>query len=230
VTALGTDAVAALVTCHREPPAAALLAAVLAELPRVLVVDDAMPGVQALALDRLAPGLGLDVLRLWRRSGKGHAIVAGLRRLRRAAAPPEGVLVIDGDGQHPPGWIPAFLAATAHAQLVIGDRFASAHHMPLVRRVSNRVASHVVSRTSGVTVPDSQCGMRLLCGRALDDVEFPGGGYEAETHHLKRCLHAGVPVAWVPIPAIYDGAPSSFRSVRDSVAVLRAAAARGGAR
>lgn len=224
MTAIAADAVAALVTCHREPPAATLLERLLAQLPRVLVVDDAMPAAGALALDRLAADLGLAVLHLDRRSGKGHALAAGLRRLRTADAPADGVLVLDGDGQHPPEPIPAFLAATAHAELVIGNRFGTPRDIPLVRRVANRVASRVVSATSGVAVPDSQCGMRLLCGRALAGVAFPGGGFEAETRHLKHCLHAGVRVAWVSIPAIYDGHVSSFHALRDSAAVLRAAA------
>ena len=221
MSALGADAVVALVTCHDTPPDDELLARVLRQIPRVLVVDDAMPRAHALALDRRAPGLGVEILRLDRRSGKGHAIAAGLRRVRGAGA--DAVLVLDGDGQHPPELVPVFLAASAGAELVIGDRFATPADVPLVRRVSNRVASRVVSRTSGVHVPDSQCGMRLLCGRALAEIEFPGGGFESETHHLKRCLRAGVRVAWVPIPAIYDGQPSAFRSVRDSVGVLRAA-------
>ena len=45
---------------------------------------------------------------------------------------------------------------------------------------------------------------------------MPHGGFEAETIHLRRCLRVGVAVAWVPIPAIYDGAESSFRALRDS--------------
>jgi hypothetical protein len=39
---------------------------------------------------------------------------------------------------------------------------------------------------------------------------LPSGGFEAETKHLRRALKADVPVAWVPIPAIYQGMPSSF--------------------
>ena len=74
---------------------------------------------------------------------------------------------------------------------------------------------------------DTQCGMRLLRGRALHEVPPPPGGFEAETAHLKRCLRAGVPVAWVPIPAIYEGEPSSFRPLRDSARIARALARRG---
>jgi hypothetical protein len=75
----------------------------------------------------------------------------------------------------------------------------------------------------GRRVRDTQCGMRLLRGRALTYVQFPGGGFEAETRHLKRCIRAGICVQWVPIPAIYEGAPSSFRPIRDVARVTRAA-------
>ena len=94
--------------------------------------------------------------------------------------------------------------------------------MPWSRRTANVAVSRMLAARTGKPVRDSQCGMRLLRGRALHEIPFPSGGYEAETQHLKRCLEAGVDVAWVPIPAIYDGEPSSFRPVRDSVRILRA--------
>ena len=223
---LGPGAVVALVTCHREPPAEELLAQLSARLPRVLVVNDGMPSRPAAALDAIAGARGARVLHLPRRAGKGHAIVAGIRFSRADRGAGDGVIVIDGDGQHPPDAIPAFLAASGEADLVVGNRFAGGGSMPLVRRLANRTASGVLSRTAREHVPDSQCGMRLLRGRALEEIEFPAGGMEAETLHLRRCLLAGVAVAWVPIPALYDvGTASSFRKVRDSVAVMRAAVA-----
>jgi hypothetical protein len=217
--------VAGLVPCHREPPAEDLMHRLLAQLPRVLLVDDGMPTAAAQRLDALASSTsGVDAVHLSRHSGKGHAIVAGLAALRTARPQPCGVLVFAADGQHPPEYIPDFLAASDRADLVIGNRFADgAGAMPTVRRVANRFSSAVVSRTSGVSVGDSQCGMRLLHRRALFDVPFPPGRMDAETRHLKRCLAAGVVVAWVPIPAIYRGQLSAFRTVRDSVGVMRAA-------
>ena len=210
--------------CHREPPAADLVARVLAQLPHLLFVGDGMPPAAARQLDRLASASVVEVLHLPRRSGKGHAIAAGLAALQNGPAPPKAVLIVDADGQHPPELIPDFLAASSAADLVIGNRFADhSGGMPIVRHVSNRFSSAVVSLTSGAFVPDSQCGMRLLHRQALSGVRFPGGGMDSETRHLKRCLRAGVTVTWVPIPAIYRGQRSSFRTVRDSVAVMRAA-------
>jgi dolichol-phosphate mannosyltransferase len=222
---LEPDSVLALMTCHVRSPAEALLAALCAQLPAVLVVDDGMDAAAAHELDVLAATHGARVLHVPRRTGKGSAIAAGIRFARGARLAGRGLVVMDGDGQHPPEAIPAFLDASAVGELVVGNRFAAGGDaaMPFVRRVSNRAASAVLSLSTGAAVPDSQCGMRLLHGRALERIEFPPGGMDSETRHLRRCLRFGLPVAWVAIPAVYDGAPSSFRPVRDSVAVMRAA-------
>jgi dolichol-phosphate mannosyltransferase len=131
------------------------------------------------------------------------------------------VIILDADGQHPPGEIPALLGPAAEAELVIGDRLGDPA-MPRTRKLPNRVASGLLAAMTGRPVPDSQCGMRLLRGRALYEIEFPGGRFEAEMRYLKRCLVAGIRVAWVPIPAVYENHPSSFRPLRDSLLVLRA--------
>jgi glycosyltransferase involved in cell wall biosynthesis len=198
-----------------------LVAAVQSRVADVLLVDDGMPPEGAAGLARLAAEAGVGLLRLPANFGKGHAIAAGRQHLLSRTPPPQAVLVLDADGQHPPEAIPALLAAAADAELVIGDRLGDLG-MPPVRRLTNRLASSLLAVVTGHPVPDSQCGMRLMHGRALADVDFPGGRYESETSHLKRCLRSGIQVAWVPIPALYAGEPSSFRSVRDGTRVLGA--------
>ena len=213
--------VAALVPCHEELPAASLLDAIAGRVGSVLVVGDGLPES---ALEPLTgrSGSPIDILPLPRRSGKGTAVAAGIERLLARPLPPTAVLVVDGDGQHPPEAIPSFLAAAASSELVIGDRFGDLSAMPLHRRLGNLVACGIVAAVSRRRMRDTQCGMRLLRGRALHELPVPRGGYEAETRHLLRCVAAGVTLAWVPIPSLYDGEPSSFRPVRDSLRVLRA--------
>ena len=215
--------VVGLVPCHRRPPGRKLLEGLLAHVGAVLVVDDGMPGAAARSLDALAGDVGADVLHLARNAGKGHALAAGIACLLSAPRRPGAVLVVDSDGQHDPALAPRFLEAGATAELVIGDRFGDLAAMPPIRRAANQVASLVLGAAVGAPLRDTQCGMRLLRDRALIEVAFPAGGYESETSHLKRCLRAGVPVAWVPIPAVYDGEPSSFRPFVDAARVLRAA-------
>ena len=88
--------------------------------------------------------------------------------------------------------------------------------------MTNRVSSALLSAVTVRRVRDSQCGMRLYRTELLERVPPPPGRYEAETLHLRGMLRAGARVAWVPIPAIYDGAQSSFRPLRDTVRVLAA--------
>jgi Glycosyl transferase family 2 len=180
-----------------------------------------MPAEGAAELARIAAETGVGLLRLPANFGKGHAIAVGRQHLLSRTPPPQALFVLDSDGQHPPSAIPALLAAAAEAELVIGDRLGDLA-MPPLRRLTNRLASRLLAIVTGHPVPDSQCGMRLMRGRALTGVEFPGGRYEAETLHLKRCLRSGVRVAWVRIPALYAGEPSSFRNVRDGTRVLGA--------
>jgi len=215
-----------VVPCFGDVPDRVLLERIAAEAGAVLVVDDGNAPPVSTALERLAEAVGVDVLRLPRNVGKGGAVAAGIRALLARDERPEAVVIVDADGQHPPDAIPAFVDAAAEAELVIGDRTRDRTGMPWERRLANTASSLLLAALTRRRVRDSQCGMRLLRGRALTEIEFPEGRYEAETQHLKRCLRRGVGVAWVPIPAIYTGERSSFRTVRDTLRVLAAILAR----
>ena len=191
----------------------------LEHVSRVLVVDDGLAGRARALLAERARRSGVEVATTNGNHGKGHALATGIGVLLARRPAPEAVLTLDADGQHPPELVPAFLGAGARAELVVGDRFGELVRMPFERRLANGLASRILRLTTGAAVRDTQCGMRLLRGRPLHEIRFQGGGYEAEARHLKRCLRSGAVVEWVPIPAIYEGAPSSFRNVRDTIRV-----------
>jgi glycosyltransferase involved in cell wall biosynthesis len=195
-------------------PDRALVRQVLEHVDSLVLVDDGSRPDVAQQLDELAQEFGAQLIRQPVRSGKGSAVRAGVDRALGADA----VLVIDADGQHPAQAIPSFVDAAGDAELVIGDRFDDLAEMPLPRRIANRATRTLFELATGREVRDTQNGMRLLRGRALETL--PSGGYEAETEHLRRVLRAGVPVAWVAIPAIYGDERSSFRPARDSARVL----------
>jgi MFS family permease len=206
--------VTAVMPSYNDVPEPALVSAVLEHVDSLVLVDDGSRDDVARELDLFADEFGIELVRLPQQRGKGTAVSAGVERARGADA----VLVIDADGQHPPHAIPAFVEAARDAELVIGDRFGDLAQMPLHRRIANRSTRRFFQIATGREVRDTQNGMRLLRGRALE--LLPSGGYEAETIHLRRVLHAGLPVAWTPIPAIYGEENSSFRPGRDSARVL----------
>ena len=212
---LGKDDVIAVMPSHGDVPERAHVDEILEHVSRVVIVDDGSDANVARELDAIADETGSELVRLTRQSGKGSAVRAGVDHVAGRA---EAVLVIDADGQHPASAIPAFVAAGREAELVIGDRFGDLAAMPRHRRAANRFTRLLFQLVTGRRVRDTQNGMRLLRGAALES--FPPGRYEAETKHLKWVLQDGLAVAWVPMPAIYGEESSSFRSGRDSVRVL----------
>lgn len=206
--------VVAVMPSYDDVPPPALARAVLEHVAELVLVDDGSSPAVAARLDELVEELSLTLVRLPKRGGKGSAILAGIDRVRTDA---DAVLIVDADGQHSPSAIPAFLDAAHSAELVIGDRFDDLERMPWHRRLANRITSRMFQLATGRQVRDTQNGMRLIRGRALDML-LPGG-YEAETAHLRRILTDGHEVAWVPVPTIYGEERSSFRPIRDGARV-----------
>jgi maltose/moltooligosaccharide transporter len=207
--------IVAVMPSYNDVPEPALLERVREHVDSVVLVDDGSDERVARRLDALAAEFELELVRLEQRSGKGSAVRAGIDRARARA---DAVLVIDADGQHPAEAIPEFIAAARDAELVIGDRLADLEQMPLQRRLANRATRRAFQLVTGHEVRDTQNGMRLLRGRALETL--PAGGYEAETAHLRGVLREGRAVAWVAIPSIYGTEQSSFRAGRDGARVL----------
>ena len=193
---------------------------VLPHVDEVVLVDDGAPEPDAAVLAAIGDWPRVHLVRLAANAGKGDAVAAGAAALMARQEPPDAVVVVDADGQHPPDRIPEFVAAAAEFDIVIGDRRGDRAAMPWTRRCTNAISSALLTLVTGRRMLDSQCGMRLYRTEALEQAPLPPGRYEAETRHLRAALRGGLAVGWVPIPAIYDGETSSFRPVRDTWRVL----------
>jgi membrane-associated phospholipid phosphatase len=211
--------VAAVIPVFRSDRVGEVVAETLRHVDDVVLVDDGAPASVAAVVERAAREPYVHVVRMGGNAGKGTAVAAGIgAALERD---PDAVIVLDSDGQHPAELIPAFVAAADRADVVIGDRPRD-RAMPFSRRIANAASSWSLSAVVGRRLRDTQNGMRLFRADALRAVEPPPGRYEAETRHLKALIRSGREVGWVPMPAIYDGEPSSFRSLRDSARVFGA--------
>jgi membrane-associated phospholipid phosphatase/predicted MFS family arabinose efflux permease len=209
----------AVIPVYRSDRVGAVTAETLRHVDEVVLVDDAAPAPIAAVVADAARDPRVRVLHMGRNRGKGTAVAAGI-----AAAleqDPDAVIVLDSDGQHPADLIPDFVAAAERAEVVIGDRPRAAA-MPALRRLANATSSLALSLAVGQRLRDTQNGMRLFRAGALRAVPPPDGRYEAETRHLKGLVRSGRRVTWVPMAAIYDGEPSSFRAVADTLRVAGA--------
>jgi glycosyltransferase involved in cell wall biosynthesis len=182
-------------------------------VPTVFVVDDGSRDNTAAA----ASAAGAEVLRHSSTSGKGAALATGL-----TAAAEKGFawgITMDGDGQHSPDDIPAFLARAEEtgARLVVGNRMHQAQAIPWLRRLVNRWMSRRLSKRAGVTLPDSQCGFRLLDLKAWAGLRLTTRHFEVESETLIAFVMAGHRIEFVPIRVIGRGAKSHIHPIIDSV-------------
>jgi membrane-associated phospholipid phosphatase/MFS family permease len=212
---------AAVIPVFASERAVEVARAALRHVDELVLVNDGAPPAVAESLDALRGDERVRFVELPENSGKGSAVAAGAAVLLAEDRPPEALIVLDSDGQHDPERIPAFLEAARGADVVIGDR-RDRRTMPLVRRVGNRVASLALFAVTREWVADTQNGMRLFRTAVLRDHPLPAGGYDAESRHLRALLGSDRRVSSVEIPTIYDGEPSHFRPVADTLKVGRA--------
>jgi glycosyltransferase involved in cell wall biosynthesis len=205
---------AAVIPCFNEAGTIApLVTAVCQHLPLVLVVDDgSTDGTPA-----LASGAGAMLARHHRNLGKGAALRTGLSLVLQQGF--EWALTLDGDGQHAPGDLPSLLqcAGQTGASLVIGSRMHNARAIPWLRRQVNWWMSRKLSHLAGRSLPDTQCGLRLIHLATWAALPLQTERFEVESETLMAFLAAGLRVEFVPIQVIRSGRRSRIRPVADTL-------------
>ena len=186
-----------------------------AQLDQVLVVDDgSTDGTEVAARTTTA-----QVIRHAQNAGKGAAIKTGLRELTTRAGV-EYILILDGDGQHLPEEIPHFLdeANRSGAELIVGNRMSDTRTMPLVRKLTNRTMSALISGLIGQRVPDTQCGFRMFRrDLALALLDTPSSAFDFETEMLAIAARRGARIAAAPVSTIYGDEVSKIHPLRDTL-------------
>jgi dolichol-phosphate mannosyltransferase len=172
---------------------------------RVLVVDDQSPdgtGTVADALARTFPGR-VDVLHRTSRRGFGRSCVDGMTQA--VHEPVDVVCQMDADLSHDPADLPRIIAASAHADVVIGSRYIAGGRIlnwPLRRRILSRFANSYIRLVTRVTARDCTSGYRCWRRETLASVPFDhifSDGYSFLIEMLFRAERRGVRVAEVPI-------------------------------
>ncbi|MDD4737002.1 MAG: glycosyltransferase family 2 protein [Kiritimatiellae bacterium] len=184
---------------------------------RVLVVDDGSKDATA----QVARDAGATVISLPENQGKGAALNVGYQAARDQKA--EFLIAMDADGQHDPEEIPKFIEAYRRTGIpvLIGNRMADVHGMPLVRKLTNRFMSWMLSRSMGQYVPDTQCGYRLFRCDVIPFVSSKSQRFAAESEVLLRVAERGIRIDAVRIKTIYDSNHSKINPLLDSVRFFR---------
>ena len=192
----------------------------------VLVVNDG----SADETSAVARSCGVQVLDLPFNLGVGGAMRAGFRY---ALAEGYGSVVqVDADGQHDPREVPRLLAGLAHADVVIGARFADQGEYTVrgPRRWAMRVLAGVLSRLAHTRLTDATSGFRAAGPQAirLFAVHYPSEYLGDTLESLVIALRSGLTVEQVGVSMRERsaGRPSQ-RPIEAAIYLLRACLALG---
>ena len=170
----------------------------------VLVVDDSSPdGTGALADELAKRDRRVRVLHRPRKQGLGRAYLAGFDVALR-----EGygrILEMDADFSHDPAALPALLAASRDADLVLGSRYVPGGRTAdwgLGRRLLSRGGSLYARAILGIPVRDLTGGFKCFRREVLERIDLPTvrtTGYAFQIELTYRAVRRGFRVVEVPI-------------------------------
>ena len=166
-----------------------VLAAADLDFQEIVVIDDGSTD----RTPQIAAARGARVVQHAESLGNGAAVKRGIR-----AARGDWILLLDGDGQHPPDAVPAMIELAECHDMVVGSRGGrgGAIHRNFANQVYNRLASYV----SGRRIPDLTSGFRLLRSSiAKDLVYLLPNTFSYPTTITMSMLRAGYGVAFSPI-------------------------------
>ncbi len=159
---------------------------------------------------------GAIVLGNNRNEGKGASLKKGFSFALEEGY--DAVITMDGDGQHRPEDLPFFLhlAKGSATGIFVGNRMSRTRNMPLVRLLTNRFMSWLISLIAKQKIPDTQCGFRLIKKEVLEIVDLRTSKYETESEILIKASRAGFKIESVPIKAVYSGEKSKIHPLIDT--------------
>jgi len=200
---------------NEEATVASIILGVRRLVPDVLVVDDgSQDGTNAAAC-----AAGALVQRLDLNMGKGEALKAGFAYAIENGY--DGVLTLDGDGQHDTKDIAAFLSLLDRYDLILGNRMEDSKRIPLLRLAANRTASFMVSVACRQRIRDSQSGFRFYSAPLLKNVGLRCSRYDLETEVIIKSARQGFRIGDCRVRTIYAGEVSRFSNIWDSVRFLK---------
>lgn len=171
---------------------------------------------------------GYKLLRHYINMGKGRSLKTAFNYILNEMNFVNFVITVDSDGQHKINDIMACLeAAQDHCDdLTIGSREFRANNqkIPFRSRFGNILTKHMIRIFCGLSISDTQTGLRVIPRNLLKDyLSIKGERFEYEMNMLLESKERNIHINEVPIATIYieGNATSHFNSVYDSARIYR---------
>lgn len=137
----------------------------------------------------------------------------------------EWLITMDCDEQHEPSQIPSFLAAAERdeADIISGTRYPDGHAVggsaPADRLEINRTITQMLNRRLNLNITDAFCGFKAYRVEGLRKLRITVPGYAMPMQMWVQIARAGLRVAELPVPLIYNDPTRHFGGMLDDPAV-----------
>ena len=152
--------------------------------------------------------------------GKGAALKTAFRFFLANRPEGIGVVTVDGDAQHHPEDTKRCAEQMmASGNIVLGCRDFTLDHVPSRSRFGNRTTSLIFRFFVGMTISDTQTGLRCIPRQQLEILSaIEGDRFEYETNMLLAMKDNGMDFDEVKIRTVYieENKSSHFRVLHDS--------------
>ncbi|MFH0921219.1 MAG: glycosyltransferase family 2 protein [Fibrobacterota bacterium] len=159
----------------------------------IIVVDDGSTDATAAEAEKAGARVVMHPYNV----GNGAAVRSGIR-----AATGEVIVMLDGDGQHPPEAIPALLAGMAQYHMAVAAR-TSLRQGSFFRNIGNRILIAVAQRLTGAKIADLTSGFRVVRrSAALPFLHLFPNRYSYPTTLTMCFVKAGLFIKYEPVESI----------------------------
>ena len=157
--------------------------------------------------------------------GKGAALKTAFRWFLENRPQGHTVVTVDGDGQHhPEDTKNCALNTAATGKITLGVRDFSGADVPRRSRFGNRMTSLVFKLFVGMTISDTQTGLRAFSRADLEVLtQVAGDRFEYETNMLLAMKEHKMAFDQVKIRTVYieENKSSHFHPIRDSFRIYK---------
>ncbi|HSG67824.1 MAG TPA: DUF2062 domain-containing protein [Bacteroidales bacterium] len=187
-------------TYNNESTLEGLIHDILVYTDNIIVIDDGSTD----GTDAILSGFEeIQHVRLAKNKGKGYALRKGFEVAKDAGF--LHAISMDSDGQHFASDIPEFISVAEKepGTLFVGARDMLEAGAPGKSNFGFRFSNFWYTVTTGIKLPDTQCGFRLYPLEKLKSIRFLTRRFEFEVEVLVRAAWRKIPVKPIPISVYY---------------------------
>ena len=150
--------------------------------------------------------------------GKGEAIKTAIKSLKNT----DSFITVDADLQHSPKDVLRIKKELLNNDIVLGTRNFNKKNVPFSSKFGNKISSLVFKIKTGITLKDTQTGLRGINIKYKDlCLNTNGSRYEYEMNFLYNISKNKINFKCIDIETIYEdnNKGSHFHAIRDSILI-----------